>query len=208
MIRKRLTRGESQMQTQEHLIEAARCLFVQHGVGGASIRAIAEEAGYSQGAFYSNFTSKEGVLLELLRRHMSEEVRRLDAVLETAGASGDVLSSLDRWAETLTAEADWWMLAIELQLHAHRSPAFAAEYLPVLEAYQAELSRIITHLFNRLDRPLPADPRALAAVLVAVAHGLALQSIGRAPDPIGPMVMVVLRSLLGATDVRRSGASG
>ena len=73
--RKRLSREESQAQTRMRLIETARQLFVEHGYGGTSIRDIADGAGYSQGAFYSNFASKEDVLLELSLIHISEPTR-------------------------------------------------------------------------------------------------------------------------------------
>ncbi|MBU5895019.1 helix-turn-helix transcriptional regulator, partial [Vibrio cholerae O1] len=66
--KKRLTREESQQQTREQLLETARQLFVAGGYGGTSIRDIASQAGYSQGAFYSNFASKEALLLQLLQR--------------------------------------------------------------------------------------------------------------------------------------------
>ena len=79
--RKRLSREESQAQTRERLIDTAQQLFVANGYGGASIRDIANKAGYSQGAFYSNFASKEDVLLELLRRHMTAEATHLSRVM-------------------------------------------------------------------------------------------------------------------------------
>src|SRR5437870_1986373 len=95
----RLNREQSQAQTRERLLQAGRKLFVQNGFGGASIREIAEEAGYSQGAFYSNFADKDAILLELLRRHMETEATQLAAVFTTAELSGDeVLAALDAWA--------------------------------------------------------------------------------------------------------------
>src|SRR5450830_1121500 len=100
--KKRLSREQSQARTRERLIQAARKLFVQHGFGGASIRDVAEEAGYSQGAFYSNFADKEAILLELLREHMGAEAMQLASVFATVGLTGDeVLAALDAWAVTL-----------------------------------------------------------------------------------------------------------
>ena len=65
----RLTREESQALTRERLLESAAHEITRHGAG-ASVRDIAEAAGYSQGAVYANFESKELMFLELLRRHM------------------------------------------------------------------------------------------------------------------------------------------
>lgn len=196
--RQRLSRQESHAQTRERLIDAARRRFVQHGFGGASIRDIAEEAGYSQGAFYSNFTSKEAVLLELLRRHMAEEAATLGAILKQPEAAGDILSVLERWAVTLDADVDWSMLALELQLHAQRSPAFAAESGPVFVAYRRELGRLVAALFKRLGRRPATDPAELASAFMALAHGLALQRVGAASDTTGRMIMVFLRAVIDA----------
>ncbi|WP_035060034.1 TetR/AcrR family transcriptional regulator [Andreprevotia chitinilytica] len=195
--RARLSREESQAQTREHLLEAARRLFIQAGFGGVSLRDIAHEAGYSQGAFYSNFPSKESVLLELLRRHMEEEARQLSALLESVDQStDDVLAGLEAWATELDQDADWAVLAVELQLHANRSPAFAAEYGTVWEVHRGELARFIARLFGRLGLIPPAEPTQLAASFMALAHGLALQRATTGQEPVGRMIMVFTRGLI------------
>eukprot|EP01034_Spumella_vulgaris_P042860 gene42860-53179_t len=130
--RKRLSREESQALTRTRLIDTAQQLFVANGYGGTSIRDIAERAGYSQGAFYSNFASKEEVLLELLRGHMEAEGAQLSSVMDSDGRTPEqIFAELESWAATLNQDASWSMLSIELQLHARRSPAFAASYQTV-----------------------------------------------------------------------------
>jgi len=200
--KKRLSREQSQAQTGERLIQAARKLFVQHGFGGASIRDIAEQAGYSQGAFYSNFADKEAILLELLRGHMEAEAMQLASVFATVGLTGDeVLAALDAWAVTLHADGDWAMLSIELQLHANRSPAFAAEYGAVWEVHRSALGRLIGRLFEYLGLVPPAEPEQLAAGFIALAQGLGLQRAAIHPDPTGRMIMLFLRGLIASAEV-------
>ena len=70
--RKRLTREERREQTRRHLIEAAGEVIVAHGFEGASIDAITEAAGYTRGAFYSNFSSKEELFVELCDHKLGE----------------------------------------------------------------------------------------------------------------------------------------
>ena len=77
----RLSRSESQAKTREALIEAARAVFVDQGIGGASIDQIAERAGFSKGAFYSNFSSKEDILIALFEQHMKMELTALQLIL-------------------------------------------------------------------------------------------------------------------------------
>ncbi len=195
--RKRLTREESQAQTREHLLAAAKRLFVSQGFGAASIRDITTEAGYSQGAFYSNFSSKEAVLLELLGQHMEEEARQLSNVLAPHETPGEnALARLDRWAATLNSDADWSMLAVELQLHANRSAAFAESYLAVRSRHQKRLGAFVAHLFEELNLVPPAPPEDLAAGFMALAHGLAVGRGAGGPDPAGKLIMVFLRGLL------------
>jgi AcrR family transcriptional regulator len=201
--RRRLTREESRAQTRERLIETAQQLFVSNGYGGASIRDIADKAGYSQGAFYSNFSSKEDVLLELLRRHMEAEATQLSRVLgNDRQEPGQLLAELEAWASTLNHDADWCMLSIELQLHAHRSQTFAAEYQKVWSEHRSEIGRVIRQLFDKLGRIPPAPQDELAAAFMALSHGLALQRMTTRPDPSGRLIMVFLRGLIANAEQR------
>lgn len=120
--KKRLTREESQRQTRDRLIETAGQLFIANGYGAASIRDIASQAGYSQGAFYSNFATKEALLLALLQRHMQAEAGQLASLTQSdARTPKQVLAALETRAATLNLDVDWGMLSVELQLHARRS---------------------------------------------------------------------------------------
>ncbi|QPI53387.1 TetR/AcrR family transcriptional regulator [Massilia antarctica] len=195
--RKRLSREESQAQTRARLIDTAQQLFVTNGYGGTSIRDIADWAGYSQGAFYSNFASKEEVLLELLRGHMEAEAAQLSNLVDSGGRTPEqILGDLESWAATLNNDADWCTLSIELQLHANRSPTFALEYQTVWDAHRAGLGRVIGKLFATLGRTPPAEPEELAAAFMALTHGLALQRVAGRPDPSGRLILVFLRGLI------------
>lgn len=199
--RKRLSRQESQTQTRERLLAAAKALFIKQGFGGASLRDIAEEAGYSQGAFYSNFESKEAVLLELLKRHMEEEAEQLSAALDQVSLSRDqLLKRLDGWADTLNRDADWSMLAIELQLHANRSPTFANQYMVIRKAHQKRLGDVLMALFETLELVLPAPAEDVAAGFMAMANGLAIGTDAKGTNAAGKLIMVFLRGLLAAAE--------
>ena len=211
LVKKRLTREESQIKTREQLLDAAQSSFVTNGYGGTSIRDIASQAGYSQGAFYSNFSSKEDVLLELLRRHMSREATQLFSVIGSEEKTPEqMLGELDLWAASLNRDMDWCMLSIELQLHANRSPSFAIEYQQVWDAHRIALGGVLTALFEKFGRLLPAPANELAAAFMSLAHGLALQKSTTRPDSSGNLIMVFLRGLiassakLGTTDTSQN----
>jgi AcrR family transcriptional regulator len=68
MPRKRLTREESRDLTRQRLLDAAAVIIAKKGLAAASVENIAERAGYTRGAFYSNFDSKIDLFIELLKR--------------------------------------------------------------------------------------------------------------------------------------------
>ena len=71
-VRTRPTRDD----TRDKLFEAAARVFEQHGIGGASIETIAAAAGFSRGAFYSNFKSKDELIIAMIEDHVEQSTRR------------------------------------------------------------------------------------------------------------------------------------
>src|ERR1700740_2817820 len=94
-VRTRPTRDE----TRDKLFEAAARLFEEQGIGGASIETIAAAAGFSRGAFYSNFTSKEELIIAMLEDHVEQSIRRnLDLLAKHKNLADfiEALKHLDR----------------------------------------------------------------------------------------------------------------
>lgn len=195
--RARLTREASQAQTREQLIATATRLFVTQGYSGTSIRDIAEQAGYTQGAFYSNFDSKETLLLEMLRRHMEAEATHLRALAGKGLPCPDqLLDELEAWASTLDQDVNWSMVSIELQMQAQRSAPFAAAYRAIWQQHRDALARWIADLFIACERQIPVPAETLAASFMALAHGLALQRSATGNDISGSMMVTLLRGML------------
>src|SRR6202007_2550013 len=94
-VRTRPTRDE----TRDKLFEAAARLFEEQGIGGASIETIAAAAGFSRGAFYSNFTSKEELIIAMLEDHVEQSIRRnLDLLAKHKNLADfiEALKTMDR----------------------------------------------------------------------------------------------------------------
>lgn len=199
--RKRLSRHEAQTQTRERLIEAARKLFVERGFGGTSLRDIAEEAGYSQGAFYSNFTCKESVLLELLKRHVAVEDSQVDAIMGNEERTIDqILVELETRFETLKEEKDWSILAVELQLHALRSPTFAESYAGFWREHEQRVAALIGRMFARLRKKPPAQAEQLAIGFIALMNGLVVQESVSSPARIAATLTMFLRAVIAGSN--------
>ena len=77
----RLTRAESRVRTREQVIAAAAEVFTQKGFHGASLEEIAEAAGYSRGAVYSNFADKTDVFLAVLDERMHRRITQVGGLL-------------------------------------------------------------------------------------------------------------------------------
>jgi AcrR family transcriptional regulator len=200
----RLSREESRLQTRAHLLAAAKRLFVERGFGATSLRDIAAEAGYTQGAFYSNFASKEDLFVELMRERSKTQMTDIARTLSDPFASADdILNALEIWAQTLDAEPEWSVLGVEFKLQGRRNPVFATASQALLDAHRDGLAYCIGQIFARLDRVPPESPTVLAASFMGLSQGLALQRSMLSEVPIGHMIMVFLRSLLAAAPPAR-----
>lgn len=204
MARKRLTREESRTQTRHRLLEAARTVFARRGFHGASVDEIAAEAGYSKGAVYSNFEGKEEIFLELDRAYMAEEVAKIDAVLtglEARKASPDQAGEgIGAWVKSFTADPEWFVLGVELQLHARRNPAFAVKAAAMKDHYRGVFASLIRRMFEALGKESPANSDQIANVMIALSLGIPLiQSADRKALKMGELMLATMNAFMAAT---------
>lgn len=182
MSRVRLTRAQQQAQTRERLLAAAELVFSRLGYGGASIELIASEAGYSKGAVYSNFLSKDALFLELLRVHMDRDFQELEQIVDMSPEG--VIREASRWLKSMHSRINLPALTLELQLHARRSPEFANDFYALQEQKFKIIADILTKYFHARGTPLPADAMDLARTIDALTHGLSLQRPLREPGSV------------------------
>jgi AcrR family transcriptional regulator len=202
MIRKRLSRDESQAQTRRRLLDAARAVFARNGYRGASVEAIAAEAGYSKGAVYSNFASKEDILLELKIAYADAGFEELDQLVgRLAVAKGkydDAAKVIRKWLETFMSDTEWFVLGIELQLHARRNPDFAERYGTLNDCHRMALAAIFKRLFTAFGKA-PKDCGLVADALIGLSLGLSLES---GSDPVDVMMATVASFFAAAPDAK------
>jgi AcrR family transcriptional regulator len=193
----RLNREESQARTKSLLIEAAREEIVKKGFALASVRDIADAAGFSQGAFYSNFPDKEAILLELVQRHQSEERAKIEAALShPPGDAARAMAGIEKWATTVNADPGFAVLAIELQLQALRSPSFAQGYNDLNRKHRRALGLMVARLFELFGKKPPADPVEIATAFTALGRGMALMSKAGEASRTGKVIVIFLKALI------------
>jgi AcrR family transcriptional regulator len=141
---------------------------------------IAAEAGYSKGAIYSNFETKEAILFELLERYAEEQISDFKAIMKLdPAATGD---AINLWLETMNADVDWDVVTMELQLHARRNPEFAERFYALEERLTKFYAEILAERFARTGRKPPLDPRSLSLAFRTLACGLNLKIPRSMPD--------------------------
>jgi TetR/AcrR family transcriptional regulator, transcriptional repressor of aconitase len=173
--RKRLTREESQAQTRAALIAVGRKHFLRYGLGGAVAEKIAEDAGYSRGALYSNFDGKEELFVAVMRE---EHARRVDffrsLLKDEPSAKKRVKKFRDALADLMT-DHDWIVLRAEFEVGALRSEPIRKSFI---EAHRQQLrdgGGIFRDLLRSPDLTSRLPPDELMTVMINLAHGLAVR---------------------------------
>lgn len=168
-----MTRAERRAQTRAALLDAAARVFVDRGFAGASVEAIVAEAGYTRGAFYSNFSSKEELFVALLQERGFELARAV--ARESAGMTPAEVGAAAAAADA-HATAEWMVrLFLEVLTQAGRDPEtrrLAAGFWSGTRDIGAEQIR---RLYAAADREPPADPTEIASAFIALDIGLELQ---------------------------------
>jgi AcrR family transcriptional regulator len=147
---KRVGRQERREQTRAELLAAARRAFLRDGFHAASLDAIAEDAGYTKGAFYSNFASKDDALVAVFDEHFRDRTAAYERLIFTTDSVEDAYRAVARyWHDANEREPEWSRLVIEFMAHASRH-----EHLrqAVKEVRQRGLDRIAELVEQLADR--------------------------------------------------------
>jgi AcrR family transcriptional regulator len=201
MSTRRLTRKEQQAATRERLLRSAARVFARRGFAAASVEEIATDAGFTKGAVYANFASKEELVLAMLDERFAE--RR--AAMERTAASGEepedqVRAGGGDFAAYLTADPEWQRLFFEMAAHAARDERFRE----ALVARYRGLREVIADVYARradelgYETPLPFDQ--LAWMVFAMGNGFAMEKLlepDAVPDDLFAQMLTIFLAGLG-----------
>lgn len=193
-----LSRKASQEQTRARLRESAMSTIAAEGVAAVGVRSVAEQAGYSQGAFYSNYDCKNALLLDLMENHIRDD-QFITGELAEQVKDKDLDTALNIIAKFLASKAQdprWSNLSVELQLYANRNPDFKQRFDDLrMQAHEA-IAEVFTELFNRNNITPALTPMQLSAGFFALWLGLSVQ--GPTPEALPPdqIAMAFLRALI------------
>ena len=196
----RLTRKEKQAHTRECLMRSAAKVFANRGLQQASIDEVAEQAGFTKGAFYANFKNKEELFLAMLDERFAQRIEDIEAVIAGEGTAAEKARRYgDTFAQTLRADREWERLFFEFSAYAARDEDFRQE---LVTRYRAMRKRIAAALEtdsreHAKEPTLPAEHIAL--MTNAMSNGFALEKLlegDAVPDELyGTMLMVFFAGL-------------
>ncbi|WP_027803416.1 TetR/AcrR family transcriptional regulator [Paraburkholderia dilworthii] len=172
MKRQRLTREQSKDQTRQRLLDAAQAIFMKKGFVAASVEDIAGAAGYTRGAFYSNFRSKNELFLELLRRDHETMQAGLRAIFENAATREEMEERVMRYYSNLHRENKCFLLWVEAKLLAARDGRFRLRFNAFLHEKLEQLAAYVREFSARVGTPLPLPPEMLAMGLMGLCDGV------------------------------------
>jgi AcrR family transcriptional regulator len=171
-------------ETRQRLLEAAQLVFAEEGFGRASVEDVCERAGYTRGAFYSNFSSLDELFLAMWEQRFAGLLESMAASLEAASQEGVISleDGIDRLLDLLPVDDHWYRIEAEFTAHALRNPdlrgAVAARESQIAETLQPFIDRALERVGLRAKRR-----EGFATALVAVHDGTVVQCLIAPDDP-------------------------
>jgi AcrR family transcriptional regulator len=173
-----LTRKEKQAKTRSALLSSAAKLICRKGIADASIDDVATDAGYTKGAFYANFKSKEELFLVMLDQRYADELERLEAGLPGEGAPAEeVRASAEDFIRFVWSDPQWPKLYFEFVAYAARNPEFRQELATRDRAMREGIAEIIRNWAADLPGEPPFPYEDLAMMLFCMADGFLMAQL-------------------------------
>lgn len=176
-----LTPERRRAMTRQHLLDAAAIVFARSGFHGSTLDEVASTAGFTKGAVYSNFKSKDDLFIELVNHRMEQQFAVTSEVMDSGR---DEEAQVPRMLDLIRSgklfwDDDWTTLYLEFLLYARRNPEAREKLAAIAERTRALVGQLYQE--QEVAGSTPRYPiRELAEVSLALFNGLA---IDRLVDP-------------------------
>jgi AcrR family transcriptional regulator len=208
--RRRAARAQ-RSDARHELLCAAADVVAERGFRDASIDEVAERAGYSKGAVYWHFASKDDLFFALVEEHVDRPTREMIELLESAPAERDMAPEASRrFAELPARQREWLLLDNEYWSQAVRDPDLRRRYAKRRRELRQALGRALATRAGTLGAgQIGIEPERVATALIALSIGLAQQALvdpRAVPDDLfGETVVLIYKGLLAPAE--ESGAA-
>lgn len=157
-------------ETRTKLLDAARDVFADRGVVGGSVEEICERAGFTRGAFYSNFEDKDQLLRAVLDREEDAVLKRLTETIELGPGSTmeSVTAVIEQFLETDPIDQKYFLIQSELALHAIRDPQTAQLFLNLSQVTKTRIAALVESGMAAVGRELTVSAEDAAEAVLAI----------------------------------------
>ena len=194
MATTRISRQERKTRTRNDLVAAARTVFMERGFHGASLDEIAEAAGYTKGAVYSNFTGKDDLYLALLDAHYEARVAAYADMLLDEATFEEATRAVGRFmVDSDLRDPDWLPTLAEFVAHAARDESLRRAYVRIRERFLAAIADVIDALCERHGLALLVPPLEAARASSLLARGYSAER-RLDPEAVSPEMFVELHA--------------
>ena len=201
----RLSRAERREQTRQELLTAAEACFVTRGFHATSVDQVAEQAGYTKGAVYSNFSAKEDLFFAVYQRRVEHALTEVTPGLRQAGPEHALNWLATSMIERRDRDDGWLAVFIEFWAHVLRHPELRDRFAAIHASFLEPLADAVRQLADDRGLTLPADVTASQVVLAwnAMEVGLGLERLTQ-PQTVDVVVArrmgwLLLDAVLGTT---------
>ncbi len=175
--RSRTRQTERARATRRKLLDAAKRIFAQEGFEAARLEDIAAGAGYTRGAFYANFESKEDIFFALFEEWVRERIETLTSALRRHSDPAEKLVALRTHYAELATDRRLVLISMEFKLFALRHPEAHNRLRSRHRRIRASFSQLFSEIMNALGKTIPIAYPAASACLGAVSQGLLLEHL-------------------------------
>jgi len=171
-------------ETRRRLLDAAAEVFAEEGFGRSTVEQVCARAGFTRGAFYSNFASLDELFLAMWEQRSHDLVESMRTAFENAGSAdvSDVRSVVDHLLPAIPVDDVWFRVSAEFTAHALRNPGLRRVMTAREDAIVEAAAPFVEDLLARVGRVVP-DRAALGQALIAVHDGTAVQCLMEPDNP-------------------------
>lgn len=163
--------------TRARLIQSAEKIFACDGFEAAKLEEIAADAGYTRGAFYANFESKEDLFCALLENEISSRIGVLEREMSRVRDPEAKLKAMREFFLSKTLDRRWCMLALEFKLFAVRHPEVRKRLVAMHRRFVEPRVGMLEEVMKALGRKLPISACATGVSMAALGNSLMLENM-------------------------------
>jgi AcrR family transcriptional regulator len=164
--------------TVERLLDAALETFAEQGFAAASVEDICGRGGFTRGAFYSSFKTKDELFSALMTREVDRDLTRVAELLSgLAGEADPIAVAVDRCLDLFRCDRAWVLVSTEYVLHAARHPEAAEVLRRHRGQVEDRLVELIARAFADAGLALRVPPAELIRAVMALFDGMTLLSL-------------------------------